>query len=203
MKRLILLTLILVPVSLATLKHPDRSRHWHHRGASEAVAADPDTTFPEDGGLVRTEVRSLPMATEERATLDVRHRAEILLAKRLESYGVPAGWMPPPEAIDSVVTPGAVESSVRDYGTVYIRSAQVDDRTPQLRRLAHQYERQVASRRLLTLGGGLAFALFCLATLSGYIHADEATRGYYTRRLRAFALAAVGASGVVLYRWLA
>ena len=54
-----------------------------------------------------------------------------------------------------------------------------------------------------TLGGALAFVLICLAAVSGYIRADEATKGYYTNRLRMLAAAGVGAAGVVIYRMVA
>jgi hypothetical protein len=203
MKRLVLLTLLLLPISLHALRddggrHPRRG-HRH----PEPVADRLDADFPADGGLVRTEVRSLPRATEERATDDARQRAEALIVKRLESYGVPAGWTPPREAIEPIVSFAQVEATEHDYGTVYVRTALIDDGDPQMRRIAQQYERSVASRRLVTLGGGLAFTLLCLAAVNGFIRADEATRGYYTRRLRLVAIASVGAAGVALYRWMA
>ena len=65
---------------------------------------------------------------------------------------------------------------------------------------AHQ--REVDARRLATLGGSLGFVLACLASLAGYIRADEATKGYYTHWLRAIAAAGAGASGVVIYQLL-
>ena len=49
----------------------------------------------------------------------------------------------------------------------------------------------------------LAFVLVCLAVVSGYIKADEATKGYYTTRLRAVAVAALGAGAALLYQWYA
>jgi hypothetical protein len=42
--------------------------------------------------------------------------------------------------------------------------------------------------------------LMCLASVSGYIRADEATKGYYTNRLRMLAAAGVGAGGVLIYQ---
>ena len=45
-----------------------------------------------------------------------------------------------------------------------------------------------------------AFVLICLAAVSGYIRTDEATKGYYTNRLRMLAAAGVGAAGVVIYQ---
>ncbi len=55
----------------------------------------------------------------------------------------------------------------------------------------------------MTLGGSLGFVLICLAAISGYIRADEATKGYYTNRLRLLAAAGVGAAGVIVYRMVA
>ena len=62
---------------------------------------------------------------------------------------------------------------------------------------------QLVHRRLVVLGGSLAFVLICLAAVSGYIRADEATKGYYTNRLRMLAAAGVGAAGVVIYQMVA
>jgi hypothetical protein len=65
------------------------------------------------------------------------------------------------------------------------------------------YNQQLVRRRLFHLGGSLGFILICLAAVSGYIRADEATKGYYTNRLRMLAAAGVGAAGVVIYQMLA
>jgi hypothetical protein len=59
--------------------------------------------------------------------------------------------------------------------------------------LVEAYDRELVRHRLATLGGTLAFVLICLAAISGYIRADEATKGYYTNRLRMLAAAGVGA----------
>ena len=64
------------------------------------------------------------------------------------------------------------------------------------------YRHQEVVKRLLVLGAVLAFVLVCLAAVSGYIRADEATKGYYTTRLRLAAAAGVGAAGVIVDRWL-
>ena len=58
----------------------------------------------------------------------------------------------------------------------------------------------MVGRRLVKLGGSLGFILICLAAISGYIRADEATKGYYTNRLRLLAAAGVGAGGVLVYQ---
>ena len=67
-------------------------------------------------------------------------------------------------------------------------------------RFVKLYNRELVGRRLINLGGSLAFILMCLAAVSGYIRADEATKGYYTNRLRMLAAAGVGAGGVLIYQ---
>ena len=69
--------------------------------------------------------------------------------------------------------------------------------------LVEAYNRELVQHRLVTLGGTLAFVLICLAAISGYIRADEATKGYYTNRLRMLAAAGVGAAGVIIYKMVA
>ena len=69
--------------------------------------------------------------------------------------------------------------------------------------LVAEYNRELVQRRLVNLGGTLAFILSCLAVVSGYIRTDEKTKGYYTNYLRLLAAAGVGAAGVVIYRMVA
>ena len=64
------------------------------------------------------------------------------------------------------------------------------------------YNRELVQQRLSRSGGSLGFVLICLAAISGYIRADEATKGYYTNRLRMLAAAGVGAAGVIIYQML-
>ena len=91
----------------------------------------------------------------------------------------------------------------RNYGTLYL--AELDGRLLAQRRaeLVEAYNHELIHHRLMTLGGTLAFVLICLAAVSGYIRADEATKGYYTNRLRMLAAAGVGAAGVIIYRMVA
>jgi hypothetical protein len=71
-----------------------------------------------------------------------------------------------------------------------------------LSRFKQAHDDEVAGHRLLVLGEILLFVLAVLAALAGYIHADEATKGYYTNHLRLAAAAGIGAAGVVAYRLL-
>jgi hypothetical protein len=93
-----------------------------------------------------------------------------------------------------------VRPVVKDYGTLYVAELRVDVSPERRAGLVETYQRHVVHNRMVMLAGLLGFVLTCLAAISGYIRADEATKGYYTNRLRMLAAAGVGAAGVVIYR---
>ena len=100
----------------------------------------------------------------------------------------------------TVTTPEAL--GLDGLYTMYRAGQQLDfspDRRAQILRV---YRQELAKRRLQRLGGGMALALVGLAVLSGYIKADEATKGYYTNRLRLASAAGLGVAGVAVYRFL-
>jgi len=141
-------------------------------------------------------------ATEPRA----RANARLHLVREVADWlapDVPAAWRPPAHLVDRLITRTRIEPVVRDYGTLYEATLEVDLTPARRAEVLAVYQHQLVNRRMLTLGGGLGFILACLAALSGYIRADEATKGYYTHWLRAIAAAGVGASGVLLYQLLA
>src|SRR5206468_1621904 len=86
--------------------------------------------------------------------------------------------------------------------TLYRAGQQVDFSPARKARIIAAYRKDLATRRMQGMGGGLALALALLAVMSGYIRADEATRGYYTNRLRLAAVAGLGIAGVAAYRYL-
>jgi hypothetical protein len=150
----------------------------------------------------RPTVTGLLSATRERAVADARRVLRDDVANWLEPE-VPRSWAPPEEMLDAMVVdePG-IHSIQKPYGEVFEATLSVD-KSPQRRTsLIAVYHRQLVEQRLLGLGAALAFILICLAAISGYIRADEATKGYYTNRLRMLAAAGVGASGVILYHML-
>jgi hypothetical protein len=148
-------------------------------------------------------VTGLLSATRERAVADARRVLRDDVANWLEPE-VPRSWAPPEEMLDAmVVDEPRVHSIDKPYGEVFEATLSVD-KSPQRRTsLIAVYHRQLVEGRLLGLGVALAFILICLAAISGYIRADEATKGYYTNRLRMLAAAGVGASGVILYHMIA
>jgi hypothetical protein len=104
--------------------------------------------------------------------------------------------------VDAMILGTTIEPVQKDYGKLYVARLTVDVSQPSRDGFVHAYQQQVVNRRLVLLGGGLGFLLTCLAALSGYIRADEVTRGYYTNRLRLLAAAGVGAAGMAIYRAL-
>jgi hypothetical protein len=140
-------------------------------------------------------------ATEERARNDARAQLEKQLADLLVP-DVPRGWKAPGRVLDRITREINVVPIERDYGTVYQATLVVDPAPEARSAVVAAYHHEQVVKRLGVLGGLLAFVLVCLATLSGYIRADEATKGYYTGKLRLAAAAGVGAAGVLLYQML-
>jgi hypothetical protein len=164
--------------------------------------------------------------SEDRARQDLRKTLEREVADWLAA-DVPTSWKVPARVLNSmaqgmyiqevtkslgpvspeVAAPSALPSTpeVAPLDSLYslYRAGQKLDFSPSRRaQIVGMYRRDLASWRMQRLGGGLALALVGLAVLSGYIKADEATKGYYTNRLRLVAAAGLGAAGVVAYRFL-
>jgi hypothetical protein len=141
-------------------------------------------------------------ATEERAKADVRNALRDRIADWLDSE-VSGSWTPPSRLIDSMIVETRIDPVVKEYGTLYVAELKVDF-SPQRRQvLVDVYHREQVQHRLVAMGGVLGFVLICLAAISGYIRTDEATKGYYTNRLRMVTAAGVGAAGVIIYQMLA
>ena len=95
------------------------------------------------------------------------------------------------------------QAPYKDYGKLYVAELRVDVSPERLAGLTETYQHQLVQSRMVFLGGALAFILTCLVAISGYIRADEATKGYYTNRLRMLAAAGVGAAGMAIYQMVA
>lgn len=156
-------------------------------------------------GPVRSQsitVTGLISATEERAKSEARRKLQDEVINWLEP-DVPVSWTPPPRLLDTMVMETRIKPVVKDYGTLYKAELRFDASPQRRAQLIELYNRELVERRLITLGGTLTFVLICLGAVSGYIRADEATKGYYTNRLRLLAAAGVGAAGVVIYQMVA
>jgi len=147
-------------------------------------------------------VTGLISATEERAKAEARRKMQDMVVRWLDPQ-VPASWTPPPRLLDALVLETRIKPVVKDYGTLYVAELKFDDSPERRAQLVDVYNRELVERRLMTLGGTLVFVLICLGAVSGYIRTDEATKGYYTNRLRMLAAAGIGAAGVVIYQLVA
>ncbi len=126
---------------------------------------------------------------------------------------VPNSWTPPAPLVEGlvlerrsrpVVSPTLNQSpTLKEDGALYVAELKVDLSPGRRDMFIEAYTRELVQHRLVTLGGALGFVLICLGVISGYIRADEATKGYYTNRLRMLAAAGVGAAGVILYNMVA
>jgi hypothetical protein len=164
-----------------------------HRQADEAKTSD----------SVR-EVQSDLMANTDRALRNLRETIDERVADWLAESGVARSWKAPARMVEAMILAppevGLAES--HDYGDLYRASVPVDFSRNRKALLVQEYQRTVKAKRLGQLGGVLGFALACLAVVAGYIRTDEATKGYYTNRLRLLAAGALGAAGVALYQWI-
>jgi hypothetical protein len=141
-------------------------------------------------------------ATEARAKADARKALEDQVFDWLGS-DVPGSWSPPARLVDAMILETRINPVVKDYGTLYVAELKVDFSPERRKALVEVFHRQQVRERLTVLGGIFGFVLICLAAISGYIRTDEATKGYYTNRLRMLTAAGVGAGGVLIYQMLA
>lgn len=164
-------------------------------------------------------------ANEDRARTDARKALRLAVAEWLDP-DVPApgpirasrtdgraigsisnSWTPPERLLDSLIVQTKIDpyisKTVKEDGPLYIARLTADFSPRHRAELVDAYNRELVQHRLFALGGSLGFVLICLAAVSGYIRADEATKGYYTNRLRLLAAAGVGATGVIVYRLIA
>jgi hypothetical protein len=140
-------------------------------------------------------------ATEERAKND----ASIALERDVRGWldpEVPHSWAPPAGLLQAMVQKTDIKTVPKEYGPMYVAELTYDSTPSRRNSLIETYNRQLVRHRLTVLGGTLALVLIALAAISGYIRADEATKGYYTNRLRVLTAAGVGAAGAVLYQML-
>jgi hypothetical protein len=141
-------------------------------------------------------------ATEERARKDALEALQNKLGEMLAPE-VAKTWKVPPEFTRKMILDTKVASYDKDYGTVYDATLRVDISPARRAAIVSAYHHEQVLRRLTMLGGLLGFVLTCLGAISGYIRADEATKGYYTNALRLAAAVGVGGAGAMIYQTLA
>jgi hypothetical protein len=180
-------------VTEARIEAPDSS-------GSRPQAPPPVRLAQKAAGTLRS-ISGRLSATPERASADARLQLEREASEWLAPE-VPTNWKAPAHLITRLIRKTEVHPIVKVYGTVYEATVEADFSPQSRSQIVAAHQRVVVGRRLGELGGSLGFILACLASLAGYIRADEATKGYYTAWLRAIAAASVGAAGVLLYQLL-
>ncbi|QDV35112.1 hypothetical protein [Tautonia plasticadhaerens] len=169
-----------------------------------------------DGGGGPVVARGRRSLTEERALADARLQLDRAVSGWLDP-DVPEGWEPPADLVDALVLGRHVEPILVDrtalglsadpdlpFPDLFYVAALRADLSPQRREgFLDVHRREVGARRSAMLGGAGGFVLACLAILALYIRADEATKGYYTNRLRLAAVASAGAAGAAISQFLA
>jgi hypothetical protein len=141
-------------------------------------------------------------ATEKRAKNEAIVALEGAVRDWLEPE-VPRSWIPANPVLQAMVLKTTIKTVPKDYGPMYVATMTYDSSPSRRISLIDAYNRELVRHRLAVLGGALAFLLVSLGAISGYIRADEATKGYYTNRLRILAAAAIGAAGAVIYEIVA
>jgi hypothetical protein len=160
------------------------------RSQPRVVRIAAETTETLDGQISATPERAANQAHEDLR----KHITEWLDPE------VPHSWKAPEPLIDSIVLNAELETVPHEFGPMYVTHLKLDKSPESRGRFIKVYNHEVVGRRLVNLGGSLGFILICLAAVSGYIRADEATKGYYTNRLRMLAAAGVGAGAVLIYQ---
>ncbi len=184
-------------------RHAPRAHRTRKIRFSVGHSAPKPPPAPAPAPKVLREVQSELKANTQRAEADVRVQLDKAVQRWLAEENVPASWSPPRRLIDRMISSKVLVEEVKvDDFNVYRASVDADFSPSRKRELVEAYHRQEGGRRLAILGGGLAVILACLAGVSGYIRADEATKGYYTNHLRLLAAAGVGATGVAVYQIL-
>jgi hypothetical protein len=190
------------PVAASSPTHPTSAPHPIPPPHTQPTPHPQPTPPPAAHTRETLLLPGLISATQERATNEARKKLDWEVVEWLEKAGVPRSWTPPAQLVDSMILQTTVKPVVKDYGTLYEAHLLLDVSAEKRSQFTESYKRQLLQRRMVLLGGALGFVLVCLAAISGYIRADEVTRGYYTNRLRLLAAGGVGAAGVAIYHAL-
>jgi type IV secretory pathway VirB10-like protein len=196
-----------VPALPAVVREPKQQPDWFPKTREEQDARA--KAYDSRGNRVLVGQLS---STELKAKEDLRQKLDAEVKNWLAG-DVSPGWKAPSRSIDAMIQSTYVEpvdkkiegvsKDLDEAYTLHRAGALVDFSPSRRSQLLKHYDREVVHERMIKGGGLLAFVLITLGGISGYIRADEATKGYYTNRLRMLAAAGVGAAGVALYHMIA
>ena len=98
---------------------------------------------------------------------------------------------------------GSDLADMEDVWTLYRAGQRLDFSEKRRDEFIRRYHRDVASARMWRMGSVMGVVLASLALVSLYVRTDDATRGYYTNRLRALAALGLAGAGTVAYHYWA
>ncbi len=187
----------------------------------------------EEEGLARSNPQGIRVllgrlsASEERAKADLRKTVNHELADWLAA-DIPMTWTPPAKLVNRMVLGTYVQTATWSFGPrqgdvtpglppaakvavpeldepqiMYRAGQRLDFSAVRRAEFVESYHRDVASTRMRRSGGLIAVVLTLLALTSLYVRADEATKGYYTNRLRVLATVGLGVASAAAYRYWA
>ena len=201
-----------VTPALALTTNPQVAPAWFPKSAwEEEAAAHPDPVG------VRVLVGRLSVS-EDRARLDLHKMVNHEIADWLAA-DIPMTWTPPNRLVDEMVQGNHVQTVTRTIGprsgsaatetlanlddlhTFFRAGQKLDFSEGKKSRFIERYHRDVASDRMRKTGAILAVVLASLALFSAYVRTDEATKGYYTNRLRTVGMVGLGTAGAVAYHY--
>ena len=165
--------------------------------------ASPGARQADDDRPVSVEIMGEISYNEERAKDEARAKLDQEVTTWLEASGIPRWWKPEPRLVDAMIVQTTVKPVIKNYGTLYQAMLRADFSPQRVAPFIQSYQHQLVHRRIVLLGSSLALVLCCLAALAGYVRADEATKGYYTNRLRLLATTGVAAAGLAIYKFMA
>ncbi len=197
---------------------------WFPKGEwEEEGLARPDTSG------IRVLLGRLSVSVD-RAKDDLRKTVNREIADWLAA-DVPMTWTPPQKLVDRMIQSTYVQTVLKSLGpkpgeitpdvastsslnvetlpelddlhTLYRAGQKIDFSEARRSDFIERYHRDVASTRMRKMGTIGAVVLAALGLISLYIRTDEATKGYYTNRLRVLAAAGLGVAGTLAYRYWA
>lgn len=129
--------------------------------------------------------QAVPIAQELLAILDEQFRAPVSAAPTLIHQ--------------HLVKEEFVERVAKEYGPMYRAYLLLEVSPAKRDLLQREWHSAVVRRKLTVVSGGFAFLVTCIATMLGYLRLDDATRGYYSGRLRVGAAGVMAGAGAALY----
>jgi len=144
------------------------------------------------------------MKTHEDAEQDALLEAQLRVSTYLRSLQPPVEFLPPLDYLDKHLVKKKTEE-VKDFeeqvGIMRRVQLEVEVSPGAARELVRMDRADRSHQRMFWLAKLLAGVVAALAAVSGYVHLDERTKGYYTTWLRLAAATVVGTAGIALW-WL-